>query len=259
MSFLAFELVSECALEFFAKVNNPSASHLFCVFLLLLLGHGGGILVADLTLDSDKVGDGSRGITQGGDEELVPEGGSIHTVVEEAHTHVVALLNGLADVLDSLGIGLRALQETAVTSQDLVKGVASKVEETLRGVDDWVVGQRRIGDNKVLLGSLQSLDEREIRIIEDLVGNALSGGSQSIVSASSLLAEELLGLVSTQVGLDSVSELFVFLLQEANTLLERFQKELLANAALLGVFLALPANIKKLETINIFASLSRHK
>ena len=220
-----------------------SPTNLRIIFLLLLLGNSGSILITNLTLDSNKVGDSSRGITKGSNKELIPEGGTIHTVVEQADAHVISLLNGITNVLNSLGISFGTLQETAVTSQDLVKGISGEIKESLGRIDNWVVRKGRIGNHKVLLGSLKGLDEGKVGVIQDFVGDSLRGRNKSLAIASALLAEEFLGLVGSQLSLDSVSELFILILQEANTLLERFEKELLADTALLGIFLALPGVI----------------
>lgn len=147
-----------------------------CLFFFLLLDDRSRVGIRDLTLDTNKVGNTAIGISQGGDEELVPEGSSVNTVVEQAHRHVVSLFNGLTDTFDRLGIRLRTLQESAVTSQDLVQGVTSQVEETLTGVDNRIVGQGRIRNDKVLLSRLQSLDEGKVGIVQDLVGDTLTGG-----------------------------------------------------------------------------------
>ena len=80
------------------------------------------------------------------------------------------LLDGPADLLDCLRIGLGTLQEAAVASQDLVQGVPRQVEEALRRVHDGIVGKAGIRDDEVLLGGLEGLDEGEVRIVEDLAG-----------------------------------------------------------------------------------------
>ena len=72
------------------------------LFLLLLLHNSRRVLIRDLALDTNKVGDIAVGVTEGRNEKLVPERGSINTVVEQAHRHVVTLLNGVTDTLDIL-------------------------------------------------------------------------------------------------------------------------------------------------------------
>mmetsp|Transcript_22191 Transcript_22191/g.35768 ORF Transcript_22191/g.35768 Transcript_22191/m.35768 type:complete len:202 (-) Transcript_22191:473-1078(-) len=144
----------------------------------------------------------------------------------------------MTDTFDGLGVGLGALQETAVTAQDLIERVAGQVQKSLRGVDNGVVGQGRVGDDKVLLGRLQGLDERKVGIVQDLVGSTLRVGDQGRLVGFVLRfgVEKLLCLGVAQVRPDGVTKLFVFFLQEGHTLLKRFQEELLANAAALGVF-----------------------
>ena len=132
------------------------------VHLLLPLADVGGVLVRHLALHADVVGDETGGVAEGGDEELVPEGGSVDAVVQEADRHVGPALDGSADLLDCLGIGLWTLQEAAVASQDLVQGVPLEVEEALRGVHDGIVGKAGIRNDEVLLGGLEGLDEGEV-------------------------------------------------------------------------------------------------
>ena len=181
-----------------------------CLLFFLLLNDRGSVGIRDLTLDTHKVGDTAVGIAQGGNEELVPKGRSVDTVVEQADRHVVSLFNGLADAFDRLGVRLGSLQETAVTSQDLVQRVTGQVEETLTGIDNRIVGQGRIGDNKVLLSRLQSLDERKVGIVQDLVGDTLAGGQESIdVGTRAGLVEELLGAGGSKVLSNGVLEFLI--------------------------------------------------
>jgi hypothetical protein len=238
---------------FFALVCSLCLLVILVILLLLLFSNGSSILVTDLALDTNKVGDVSASVAKGGNEELIPEGGTVNTVVQQAHRQIITLFNSMSNTFDSLGVGLRTLQETAVTTQNLIQGVSSKVEETLGGVDDWVVGKRWVSDDKVLLGCLQSLDETKIRIIENLVGGTLRGSDQSGIGAlaTDVLGHQLLGLVITQVASERVAELLVLFLEESNGLLKRFQKELFTDAASLGVFtVALTVLIKEKRISN---------
>lgn len=146
------------------------------LFFFLLLGDGCRVLIRHFALDPDKVGHFARGVAEGRNEELIPEGGPVDTVVEQTDGHVVALLDGLADAFDVLGIRLGALQEAAIAAQNLVERVSRQVEETLRSVDDRIVRKAGVGDDKVLLGRLEGLDEGEIGVVQDLVGDSLRGG-----------------------------------------------------------------------------------
>ena len=208
------------------------------VLLFLLLGDGSSILVTDLALHTNKVGNVSASVTKCGDEELIPEGGTVDTVVQQAHRQIITLFNSMSNTFNSLGVSLGTLQETAITSQNLIQGVSGKIEKALGGVDDRVVGKRWVGDDKVLLGSLQSLNETEIRIVENLVGGTLRGSDQSGIGAlaTGILSQQLLSLIITQVASERVAELLVLFLEESNGLLKRFQKELFTDAASLGVF-----------------------
>lgn len=212
-------------------------SHRSSFSLRLLLGDSGSVLVTDLALNTNKVGNVAIGITERSDEELVPEGRTIDTVVEQADRHIIALFDGLADTFDSFGIGLGTLQEAAITSQNLVERVTGKVEETLTGVDNRIVRQGGIGDNKVLLCRLEGLDEREVRIVQDLVGNALRTGKETVdTGTTALRLQQHVGLLVAEVRADRVAELLILFLQESNRLLERLEQELLADTRTLRVF-----------------------
>ena len=138
---------------------------------------------------------------------------------------------------DVLGVGFRALQETAVASENLVQRVAGEIEETLTGVDNGIVGEGWVGDDKVLLRRLQGLDEGKVRVIEDLVGNALGTGEQAVdAGAGGLFVQEGVGFLVAEVRTDGVLEFLVLFLEESDGLLEGFQQELLADAGALGVF-----------------------
>ena len=150
------------------------------LFLFLLLGDSRRILVTDLALHADKVGDIAIGVAQGGNKELIPKGRSVDTVIQQTDRHVIALFNGLANAFDRLGVRLGALEEAAIAAENLVEAVASQVEETLTGIDNGIVGQAGIRDDKVLLRRLECLDEGKVGIIQDLVGNALRRRQETI-------------------------------------------------------------------------------
>jgi len=205
-------------------------------FLFLLLGNRSGVLITDLALHTDKVGNIAGGIAKSSNKELIPKGRTVHTVVQETDRHVVTLLNGLTDAFHMLRVGFGTLEETAVASQNLIKRVARQVEETLRGVDNGIVGKTGIRDHKVLLGSLEGLDEGEIGIVQDLVGNSLAAGEQTIDGHAFLLVQENSSLLVAEMRTNGALELFVFFLEEGNGLLERLEEEFLADATALGVF-----------------------
>ena len=66
--------------------------------------------------------------------------------------------------------GLRSLQEATVAPQDLVELVSGKTEEALAREHDWVVRQRRVGNNKVLLRRLERFDKAVVGIVQDARG-----------------------------------------------------------------------------------------
>lgn len=207
-------------------------------FLFLLLGNCRGVLITDFALNTDKVGHIAIGITQGGNKELIPKGGTIDTIIEQTNRHVIALFDGLADTFDRLGVGFGALQKATVTSQNLIQGVSRKIEETLTRVHNGIVGQTGVGNNKVLLRRLQSLDEAKVGIVQHLVGDTLRAGQQTVrrISSTVLATEQLFGLFVTEVRTNALTEFFVLFLEKSNRLLERFQQELFANTTALGVF-----------------------
>mmetsp|Transcript_6595 Transcript_6595/g.19461 ORF Transcript_6595/g.19461 Transcript_6595/m.19461 type:complete len:293 (-) Transcript_6595:1266-2144(-) len=161
--------------------------------LLLPPAHVGGVLVADLALHPHVIRDVPRRVPEGGDEKLVPEGGAVNAVVEQADAHVGPVLDGASNLLDGLGIRLRTLQETAIPTEDLVECVASEVEEALGRVHDWIVGERRVCDDKVLLCCLKGLDEREVWVVQDLVSVAAGISYEASASGSSCCLSKILG------------------------------------------------------------------
>jgi len=207
------------------------------LLFFLLLRNGGRVFVRNLALDPHEVGDVAAGIAEGGNEELIPEGCTIDAVVEQADGHVVAGFDRLADALGCLGIRFWTLQEATIAAEDLIQRVAGEVEKSLTGIDDRVVGQRGVRDHEVLLGRLEGLDEGEVRVIEDLVGEALRLGKETTGLSGGLapLVKQLGGSLIAQVGADGAPQLLVFLLEEGDGLLKRLEEELLANARALGV------------------------
>ena len=212
--------------------------NLLGILLLLLLGDSGSVLITDLTLDTHKVGNITSRIAQRRNEELIPKCGSVDTVVEQTNRKIVSLFNGMSDTFDRLGVGLGTLQETTVTAQNLVQRVTSKVEETLRGVNNWVVGKRGVGDDKVLLGGLKRLDEGKIGIVKNLVGSSLRSSDKSSVGSVLALVgiqQTFRSIVSKMVA-NGVAELFVLFLEKSNGLLKGFEQELFSDAGALGMF-----------------------
>ena len=84
----------------------------------------------------------------------------------------------LSHLLDCLGVGVRALQEPAVPPKHLRKSVTRQAEEALSSVHDGVVGEGGVGDDEVLLGGLEGLDEGEVGVVKDLVGRGGIFGDQ---------------------------------------------------------------------------------
>ena len=129
------------------------------------------------------------------------------------------------------------LQETTVASQDLVQGIPREVQKALAGVYNWIIRQRRIRDNKVLLGCLERLDKAKVRIIENFTSNTLTGGQQAVRSCcfrrftnqgSCFFFPEML--------FDRAFKFFVLLFEQRDRLLERFEQKLLSDARAFRMF-----------------------
>jgi hypothetical protein len=85
---------------------------------------------------------------------------------------------------------------------------------------------------------LKGLDERKVGIIENLVGDTLTGGKETIdVSSRAGLVKKLFGLGGPELALDGLLELFVLFLEKSNRLLEGLEEELFTVTRLLGVVL----------------------
>jgi hypothetical protein len=209
--------------------------------LFLLLGDRGGILIRHFALDADKVGDIAGGVAERGNKELIPKRRAVDAIVQKTDAHVIALFNRLADAFHGLGVRFRTLQKATIASENLIERIARQVQKALTGIDNGIVGQRRIGDDKVLLRRLQRLDEGKVGIVQDLVGNALRTGEQAVHAAGTAafgttLVEKLVGLFGTEMRTNAVLELFILFLEQRHRLLQRLEEELFANARALGVF-----------------------
>mmetsp|Transcript_115 Transcript_115/g.260 ORF Transcript_115/g.260 Transcript_115/m.260 type:complete len:208 (-) Transcript_115:660-1283(-) len=155
---------------------------LFFFLFLLFLDNRRRICITNLALDAHKIGNVSSGITKSSNEELIPKGGSIDSVIQQTNTKVVAVFNGISDTFHGLGVCFGPLQKSTVSAKDLIKRVARKVQESLRGINDRIVGKGWIRDHKVLLRRLERLDEGKVGVVQDLVGGALGQGGQSHIS-----------------------------------------------------------------------------
>jgi hypothetical protein len=209
--------------------------------LFLLLGDGGSILIRDLALHADKVGDIAGRVAERSNKELIPKRGAIDAIIQQTHGHVIALFNRLADAFDTFGIGLWTLQKATIASENLIERISRQIQESLTGIDNGIVRQGRIGHDKVLLRRLQRLDEAKVGIVEYLVGNALRTGQQAVDTAVGVtigtgLVQERLGLFRAEMRTNAILELFILLLEQRHRLLQRLEEELFANARALGVF-----------------------
>ena len=149
---------------------------LLCVFffiILLLEGHHrvnlvfegiNAMLRIDGALHADVVDDAVVLISEGSDEELVPERRSVGLVVEDARRCIRAVGDGLPYDVDCLGIGSGALEEATVPSEDLLPGITREFVETLAGVDDGIVGEAGVGQDEVLLAGGEARNEAKVRL-----------------------------------------------------------------------------------------------
>ena len=78
----------------------------------------------DVDLSADEVADGAPVVVEGRCEEEVHEWGSIAPVVEDRLARLLSGFDCCADPGDGCSVGLWALQETAVPSQDIVSRVS---------------------------------------------------------------------------------------------------------------------------------------
>ena len=82
---------------------------------------------------------GERGVVRLTDVEEVPKGLAIFAVVEEEFDGFLVGEDGFFEAAGGGLVGVFALQETAVSRDDVCAGVASDFEETVGGEGDGVV------------------------------------------------------------------------------------------------------------------------
>jgi hypothetical protein len=69
------------------------------------------------------------GVTRGHERDLVPERRAVGPVVEDRHVRVGARCDGVTENLDGTRIGVRSLQDAALTAQNVGGGVAGELLE----------------------------------------------------------------------------------------------------------------------------------
>ena len=136
-------------------------------FRTLPLGHVG--------LHADEVGDLVAAVADGGDGQGVPERGAVFSVVEDLDGAGPPLPHRLAELGHRGGVGLRALQESAVSAEDLPGRVAGQLLEAGAGVDDRVVGQVGVGDEDALGDGLDGPVAQPERRLGILAGGDVLG------------------------------------------------------------------------------------
>ncbi len=94
------------------------------------------------------------------------------------------------------------------------------------GINNRIIGQGRIGHDKVLLSRLKSLDKAKIGIIEYPIGISTVGCNERVCVGCSagevFFFEEFVGLFVAEVCADGGAEFVVFFLEEGDGLLEGF-------------------------------------
>ena len=179
------------------------------------------------------------GIAQGCDEELIPKRGSVGLVIEKAHGGIRPRRNGLADHVHRLRIGARPLQEPTITTQDFLAGIAREFVKSRAGKDDGIVRKFGVGQDEALLSQGQTLHEGKVRAHNVLEFVVVVRGIVIVVFKERVrraaVGNDLEGVLG-HVRLHHEAEALVLALQVAHLTLQRFQHELFADAAALGVF-----------------------
>ena len=111
--------------------------------------------IGDISLDADEVGDAAVAVAHGGDGKFVPEGSAVFAVIFESYFAIVLFLQGDADLIEGVGIGIRALQEAAVSPDRFGDRVACNLLKGWIAVDYGLVWVGSVGDRNAVAGSCQ--------------------------------------------------------------------------------------------------------
>ena len=120
--------------------------HLLDLSELLLEGTPGG----HIDLDPDEVRQAALRVPHRGDRQLVPEGGSVLAVVQQLDGTRLAGPDRLAEAGDGRGVGVLALQKSAVAAEELLGHIPRHPLEPGADVHDGVVRLAGVGDRQPL-------------------------------------------------------------------------------------------------------------
>mmetsp|Transcript_14820 Transcript_14820/g.56066 ORF Transcript_14820/g.56066 Transcript_14820/m.56066 type:complete len:377 (-) Transcript_14820:153-1283(-) len=192
-----------------------------------LLVLGGRLL--QLALDANEIHDAAVHVPKGRHEELVPEGGAIGLVVQQANRRIYPSSDARADDGDLLRVRVGTLEEAAISPEDLSLRVPRQRHEALGGVHDGIVWQLRVRDHEALLRRGQHLHELVVRALQHLSG--LGGRVRDDVRHLRVaLPQQLTGSIRREVRLHHILEHRVLALQLHHLTLQALEEELLAQA-----------------------------
>jgi len=150
------------------------------------------VLLGDVLLEADEVAAAPGGVEYRADAETVPEGGTILAVVEQGGLDLPLVGDGGADSGDLVPLGVGALEEAAVAAEHLLEGVAAQGAEGPVGVDDGVVGIRRLGhdnaDGARLHTALQQVEPVLLAVADQGQGDQRCGLEQQPLAGGGRLA-----------------------------------------------------------------------
>ena len=93
-------------------------------------------------------------VADGGDGQLVPEGRPVFSVIAQGDLNRALVSDGFPQLIDFGAIRERALEKPAVEPNDFLFGVSRKLQEGGVGVNDRMIGEMGIRQNKGVLQHL---------------------------------------------------------------------------------------------------------
>ena len=115
---------------------------------------------AHVQLRGEKIHQLPTFVEQRRNEQLVPEGRAILAVVEHLDTGLMVLLNRALHLVQRVFVGLRPLQEPAITSDHFVQFKACQGQERLVGKDDRIIRPRGVGHDHCTVAGLHGRKEQ---------------------------------------------------------------------------------------------------
>ena len=150
--------ITEHHLEQIVEVVGNAASELPQSFHFLRLAQGifGIAATADIKLGRKEIDQLPGVVVDGGDEQRIPEGRAVLTVIEDLYRNLFACLDGLAHGRHHSAIGFRTLQEAAVRTENVLRLVAGHLDERIVGEYDRIIRLIRIGHDHWHAGGFNS-------------------------------------------------------------------------------------------------------